>query len=331
MSAPDEWARLVAALRAASSVLLISHRSPDGDTVGSALALAAGLRALGKRVGLACGDPIPFSLRFLEGWADYADTLAGPAYDLVVAVDCADASQMGALAGPVLHLTAAATPPLANLDHHRSNTRYGAINAVDAESASVAEMVHKLLGQLGVALTPTTAQALLTGIINDTHSFQNANSTAAALRAAAALVEAGAAAAVVTFHLFRSRRPRGAYLWGRVLPTLALAEGGRVASLLVTPQMFTETGADANMDTDGLVDILSGIIGVDLAMLIKATGPASSKASLRTSAAVDAVAMVTPFGGGGHNRAAGCDVPLAPAEAREALLEVYRRAVGGGA
>jgi phosphoesterase RecJ-like protein len=352
---PALYRSLAELLHAARRVVLISHRAPDGDSVGSALALGNVLRALGKEVTLACPDPVPPSLRFLDGWERFVTTLdAAPAADVVMAVDCADVSQMGGMGPFALAATSEATSkgsgagegsgdrpasasvparPLVNFDHHRSNTRYGSVNVIDAEAASVAEMVYWLLEALGMSVAAgppaaswlvPSAQALLTGILNDTHSFQNANTTPQALRIAAILVEAGADAAAINAHLFRSRRLQAALLWPMVLETLEITDNGRVATALVTATMLEVCGADPRSDTDGLVDFLSDIIGVDLAILIKQSGPAASKASVRTSAAVDAVALVKQFGGGGHSRAAGCDVPAAPAAARAALLAAYR-------
>ncbi len=336
-SSPDLYAPLVDLLRSARHIALISHRAPDGDTVGSVLALATALRSLQKHVVLVCADVIPVGLHFLDGWDQFVSTVDHVAVaDIIVAVDCADISQLGSIAPNILALTAPGVSSagqrtdvstahrlLVNLDHHRSNTHYGAINIVDPESASVAEMVYWLIYALGVNLTRHSAEALLTGIINDTHSFQNSNATSQALRIAAALVDAGADASAVSYHLFLARRPEAAKLWSEVLSTLSISDGGRVASALVTTQMFEACGADPASDADGIVDFLRSIIGVDLAILLRQTGPTSSKASLRTTAAVDAVALAGVFGGGGHSRAAGCDVPGEPAEALAALLAAY--------
>jgi phosphoesterase RecJ-like protein len=245
--------------------------------------------------------------------------------DLLVTVDVSDPGMLGSLRADFERLRACR--PLLNIDHHASDTRYGDVNVVDVTAASTAEIVFDLLRLLGVAIDTPMATALLTGIINDTHSFQNANTSPRALHTAAALVAAGAQPSVITYHVLLRRRPQAALLWARTLATMRLDDNGRVASAVATSEML-EACQGETADLDGIVEFLRNIDGVDMAFLLKQAPEGHFKASVRTTGRVDAVALTAPFGGGGHRRAAGCDLAGPPDAARAALIARYHELVG---
>ena len=320
---PDSQAA-AATLRAAQRPLLFCHRSPDGDTVGAAIALAMALRKLDRKPAVVCADPLPPSLAFVPESAVIG--LVPPEDpDLLVTVDVSDPGMLGSLRADFERLRACRT--LLNIDHHASDTRYGDVNVVDVSAASTAEIVFDLLHLLGVAIDTPMATALLTGIINDTHSFQNANTSPRALHTAAALVAAGAQPSVITYHVLLRRRPQAALLWARTLATMRLDDNGRVASAVATSEML-EACRGETADLDGIVEFLRNIDGVDLAFLLKQAPEGHFKASVRTTGRVDAVALTAPFGGGGHRRAAGCDLAGPPDAARAVLIARYHELVG---
>lgn len=314
-----------ATLRAARRPLLFCHRSPDGDTVGAALALAAGLQALGAEPSVVCADPLPPSVTFVPA-SETITAQVPPDPDLLVTIDISDPGMLGAMRPEFERLRQGRV--LLNIDHHASDAEYGDRNLVDTAAASTAEIVHDLLGVLGVAIDEAMATALLTGIINDTHSFQNANTSPRALNTAASLVALGANPSLITYHLLLRRRPQAALLWGRTLATLRLDDEGRVASAYATLEMLQECNADTS-DLDGVVEFLRNIDGVDLAFLLKGAPDNTFKASVRTTGRVDAVELTAPFGGGGHRRAAGCDLAGPPDAARAALLDRYHQLISG--
>jgi len=315
----EEVARV---LGAAQRPLLFCHRSPDGDTIGAALALAMALRARGAAPTIACSDPLPPSLLFLP---QSALVVTSPTEDpdLLVSVDVSDPGLLGTMKADLERLRLDGPRTLVNIDHHASDPLYGDVNLVDVTAASTAEIVYDLVTALGVTLTRDMAMAMLTGIINDTHSFQNANSSSRALGVASTLVAAGADAALVSYNLLLRREPQAALLWGQVLATLRLDDGGRAASAIATAEMLRACNA-ATTDLDGVVEFIRGIDGVDLAFLLKPAAEGHFKASIRTSERVDAVLLTGAFGGGGHRRAAGCDLDGPVDVARERLLARYR-------
>ena len=323
---PDAAARLRAAadtLGAARRPLLFCHRSPDGDTVGAAVGLALALRTLGKAPTIVCADPLPPSVTFVPESDQIGPTLP-PDPDLLVTIDISDPNMLGSMKPELERLRAGL--PLLNIDHHASDTEYGDVNLVDTMAASTAEIAYDLIGLLGVPVNGAMATALLTGIINDTHSFQNANSSPRAFSTAAALVEAGADPASISYYLLLRRRPQAALLWGRTLGTIRLDDEGRVASAYATYEMMEECRAEST-DLDGVVEFLRNIDGIDLAFMLKGMPDGTFKASVRTTGRVDAVELTAPFGGGGHRRAAGCDLSGPPDAARAALIARYHELV----
>lgn len=319
----DRLVRVAGLLRAARQPALFCHRSPDGDTVGAALGLARALRHLGQQPAVVCADPLPPSLLFVPE-SDTIVAVAPADPDLLVTVDVSDPELLGRLRDDVEALRPGRT--LLNIDHHASDTEYGDVNLVDTTAASTAEIVYDLVAALGAPVDREMAMALLTGIINDTHSFQNSNSTARALSTASALVAAGGDAALISYNLLLRRRPPAALLWGRTLATLRLDDAGRVASAVATRELIEDCGAETS-DLDGVVEFLRSIDGVDLSFLLKGMPDGAFKASIRTTARVDAVELTAPFGGGGHRRAAGCDLPGPADAARAALLARYHELV----
>jgi phosphoesterase RecJ-like protein len=314
-----------AALTAARRPLLFCHRSPDGDTVGAALALAMGLRQLGVEPVVSCPDSLPSYLLFVPGSDTITPHLPDDP-DLLVTIDISDPGMLGTMRPDLERLRQGRT--LLNIDHHASDTEYGDLNVVDTEAASTAEIVFELLKVLAVPLDEPIATALLTGIINDTHSFQNANSSARAFQTAAQLVDAGAQPSPITYNLLLRRRPQAALVWARTLSTMRFDAGGRVVSAFATAEMLAECGAGPE-DLDGIVEFMRNVDGIDLAFLLKGLPDGSFKVSARTSCAVDAVELTVPFGGGGHRRAAGCDLPGPAEHARDLLLARYYELVGG--
>lgn len=314
-----------AAVAAARRPLLFCHRSPDGDTVGAALALAMGLRQLGAEPVVSCPDGLPSYLLFVPG-SDTITSQLPEDPDLLVTVDCSDPGMLGPMRADLMSLRQGRT--LLNLDHHASDTEYGDLNVVDTTAASTAEIVFELLKVLGIPLDEPMATALLTGIINDTHSFQNANSSERAFHTAAYMVAAGAQPSTISYNLLLRRRPQAALLWARTLSTMRFDAAGRVVSAFATAEMLADVDAGPE-DLDGIVEFMRNIDGVDLAFLLKGMPDGSFKVSARTSCAVDAVELTVPFGGGGHRRAAGCDLPGPAETARAMLLARYYELVGG--
>ncbi|MCL2545399.1 MAG: DHH family phosphoesterase [Clostridia bacterium] len=293
------------ALSDAGSALLCAHIGPDGDTLGSTLALCAALEALAKTVHLTCADPVPALYAYMPGSARIVapDTLAAERFDLAVAVDVSDGDRLGA-ARPLFD----AAPVRVVIDHHATNDCFGGVNWIEPQAAATGMMVLACIRDLGVPLTREMAEYLYAAISTDTGNFRFSNTDAAVLRAAAALVDAGAQPDKLTEQLFYTRSRAGVQLRGRALSTLRLFAGGRAAVMTLTAQDFADTGAADSM-TEGIVNYAIEIVGVEAAALARELD-GEIKCSLRAREPYDAAALAQRFGGGGHARAAGCSLPL---------------------
>jgi len=325
MFADMDWTRAVAALRAASHVLLTTHRNPDGDGIGAELAMFHALRGLGKRVTMYNRDGVPRIYRFLEG---AHEVMSGPepkghGADVIVSLDCGSPGRLGVTEA----FFAGAT--LINIDHHRSNQGFGDICCVDARYCATGAMVHDLLCAMEVRITPAIARALYTAILTDTGSFRLANCTAEVYRLAADLVRCGVEPWDVCRHVYESMRPAALRLLGRSLEALRIRDDGRSAWLVVTRTMFRETGSDVE-DTEGLIDYARALDGVEVAVLIREDmhRPDCWKISFRGKTHADVGGLAERLGGGGHQHAAGCVLQGSLDEVRAQLHPLVSALVG---
>ena len=286
------------ALRGADRIALVSHRDPDPDTIGSALALGLGLERMGKRVSWHCADVVPDGILFLASSDRYERTAPPADVDLVVCLD------FGEPARAKFELPVG--PKIADIDHHATNTAFADANFVDVTSAATGEMVGRLIDALEVGWTPDMATAALVAIMTDTGSFQFPNTDKRALERAAQLREAGADLQAITYNIFRNKRFEALKLWGFAFSRLKREEEGLLVWSWLKPEDLSKAEA-AEEDLSGLVEQIARSKGMRVALLFSGTAD-GVKVSCRTSAAapsVDAAALMKSFGGGGHTRAAG--------------------------
>jgi phosphoesterase RecJ-like protein len=298
-------AEVLAVLGETGPVCICAHASPDGDALGSLLGLGLSLAAAGRDVVLFQDgdDPFPRELAFLGLDRIERRVPADAAERTLIALDCGSAERIdrrGEVAGRFARVV--------NIDHHRDNTRFGAINLVDAEASCTAEIVAGLLDDAGIRLAEGAALALYVGLVTDTGRFQYVNTTPRAHRLAARLLEEGVQPALVFATLFESLPLARQRLLGLALGRAQVAGGGRLAVTWLTRDDFDATGAD-DASSDGVVDALRAIEDVELAALVREprdrSGPAR-KVSLRSRAGgLDCSAIARERGGGGHAGAAG--------------------------
>ncbi len=315
---------IVATLRGARRIALVSHRDPDPDTIGSALALGLGLESLGKQVSWHCADPVPEQQRFLHGSERFTQDPPAEDVDLVVTVDFGSVDRA--------KFALPARPTLVNIDHHASNDNFGTANLVDVTAAASAELVSRVIDALGIKWTPEMATAALVGIMTDTGSFQFPSTDARALDRAARLREAGADLQAITYNIFRNKRFEALKLWGFAFSRLVREQGGQ---LVWTEVRAGDIGRAEARDEDisGLVEQVARSGGMRVALLFneQSGAPAPAvKVSCRTSQwepSVDASAVMARFGGGGHVRAAGALIQGDLADVRERVLDAARAAL----
>ena len=311
---------ITATLLGAKRIALVSHRDPDPDTIGSALALGLGLESLGKRVSWHCADPVPEQQRFLHGSDRFTQKPPPEDVDLVVTVDFGSVDRA--------KFALPSRPTLVNIDHHASNDNFGTANLVDVTAAASAELVSRVIDALGITWTPEMATAALVGIMTDTGSFQFPSTDARALDRAARLREAGADLQAITYNIFRNKRFEALKLWGFAFSRLTRELGGQLVWTEIRDGDI-EAAEARDEDISGLVEQVARSSGMRVALLFNAQRTAV-KVSCRTSQwepSVDASALMARFGGGGHVRAAGALIEGDLAEVRERVLAAARAAL----
>ena len=293
---------------------LVSHVLPDGDSIGSLLALGEALQKLGKKVTLFSPGTLPKKLSFLKGYSTIAgagmDTAATP---VVLVLDCSDPERLDHFREPVLQAR-----EIVNIDHHVTNRSYGTINLVDPQASATGEIIFRLLQALRVPLTASICEALYVAIATDTGSFKYDNTTAAALRVAAALLEYPLKISELAQRLF-DERPLAFYrLLQEALATLELHGNGKIASMTVSCEMLARHGA-AMEDIEGIINYTRNIEGVEIGILFFVENPSEVKVGFR-SRQVDISVLAGKFNGGGHPKAAGCRIYSPYAVVREQVL-----------
>lgn len=296
----DSFEVIARAIAGASSIAICSHLDPDGDAIGSVLGLTAMLERLGKDVVplLANGASVPATYAFLPGSHLLRAPEGAPACDLFIALDSPDPVRLGSARDAAL-----AAHSLVVIDHHPDNRCYGHVNLVDPSAAATSDLLWRLLPFLGLAPDATIATCLFTALMTDTGRFSYSNTTPAALRSAAEMLEAGANVSDLFRHVYESRTPGAVALVGRTLARMTPANGGAVMYSWVTPEDFAETGALPE-ETENLIDEIRAVRDVEAVALLK-TAETSVRVSLRSKNGHDVGAVAHALGGGGHRAAAG--------------------------
>ncbi len=304
--AQTELRKIIDALRANERFVLTTHENPDGDALGSLVALTLALRSLGKdAVMYLFGDvPLPNEYRFMP-LDDLQRRLPEDLGERVlVAVDAANERRLGVDYEQLL----ATVPMTIDIDHHHDNSRFGDLNLIVPDASSTGEILRDVLDVLGVGLTQEIAEALYIAIVTDTGRFQYANTTARALRLAAELVEAGADVHRVFQGVYESVAFAKLKLVARALEHAQMLEGGRLVVSHLDKDDFADAGAEEPF-SEGIIDYLRAVEGAELAALIRepptVNGPLRRISLRTTEEGLDVSAIARKSGGGGHKQAAG--------------------------
>jgi phosphoesterase RecJ-like protein len=298
-------------LKNSKNVLLATHTNPDGDAIGSLIALRLCLDAMNKQSTLYNESPIPAVYRFLPSVNEVVKSIDKTAsYDTAVVLDCGDLDRIGKEAETVCRL-----PVIINIDHHSTNKRFGHLQRVDTDACATAEIIYHMIKGIGVPITKPIATAIYTGILTDTGSFRFSNTN----RSAFFICEKMVACGVNPYHI--AQHVYGTYSLGRIkllnlaLDTIEISKNNKLSMMTLTQEMFDETGTQPH-DADGLINYAKGIEGVKIAVLIQehTDGKMSARTSnqyhvsLRSDGTVDVGTIAASFGGGGHFSAAGFNI-----------------------
>jgi len=294
---------ILALLSAKDQILLTTHQHPDGDGLGSMFALGQALRKRGKSVYTILTEDVPSSFAFLN----YPNLVFQSIPDgcnpsMLVALDCGDADRMALPNSEEIHI------PIVNIDHHISNSNYGAWNLVVPEAAATGELVYKLLVAGGYELDQQIAMALYVAIATDTGFFRYTNAGRDAFLQAAELVRDYRLDPAKIAEIVHEQKTLNAImLLGEVLGTLTLAAGGKVAWMYLSHDMLQRYPVELE-ETEGFVNYARSIIGVEIALFFKETQGGEVRISWRSGPEADVSQLAANFGGGGHARAAGCTI-----------------------
>ena len=285
-----------------SKILLICHKSPDGDTLGSACAFFIALRNMQKDAQMACIDPVSKRFKFLPEVGRIIKDFNYKEYDLMIVLD-AGASYMTKYHEKYPDIFSGEVPVI-NIDHHASNDNFGTCNIVDELSASATVILYKFFTFFDIKITPDMATSLLTGIYNDTGSFMHSNTNLELFEISARLMEYGAKVPMIARNLFRSTPIATLKLWGRALENARINEDGVTVSV-VTMKDVEDCGANPG-DVSGVVDLINVVPGSKYACVLNEDSNGNVKGSFRTQREdVDVAELASNFGGGGHKKAAG--------------------------
>ncbi len=294
-------AQIAEIIRRHSSFLVCSHMNPDGDALGSSVALALFLEREGKEVVMYNQDSVPALYGFLPATERIRHGLPqGKRFQVSFLLDCASPNRVGAEFERF-----EGKGQIAVIDHHPLSEESPGVCLIRTEAAATGELLHDIMAAFGRSPTPEMATALYMALMTDTGSFRFSNTTPKALRVGGDLLEAGADLGLLIDHIYESYPQERFRLLARVLRTLEFPLGGRVATLRVTRAMLKEAGCGSEV-TEGFVDFPRSVHGVKVAILFKETGLKEYRVSLRSRGGVDVGRLAMSFQGGGHPNAAGC-------------------------
>jgi len=309
-------AQAVSILKAAKRVLICTHARPDGDALGSELALGRLLAGQGKDVDLVVEAGAPADLTFLPGSARIGGTAAAvrPPYDWMVVVDAAGIERIEGMQKAI--------PPgqrILNIDHHASNTRFGHQNWVEPESASVGEMIYVLAREAGWPIDRDAAVCLYVAVITDTGRFAFSSTRPSTHLMAAELLKLGVQPGEINRQIWGSKSLGELKLHGETIRSIRTAEKGRIAWAALTQEMFDASGV-VPLESQDYVTLVKSVKGVEVAILLRPLSDREIKISLRTESSADASAICALFGGGGHKRAAGATLRMSMDDAVKAVV-----------
>jgi phosphoesterase RecJ-like protein len=294
----DARARIADEIRKRQRFVLSSHVRPDGDAIGSQLAMAFALWRLGKEVRLVNRDPAPAPMMVFPGVSriEVAGRIDDPG-DAVIVMECGDLTRTG--------VDGFERGFVINIDHHLGNSNYGALNWFDGTAAACGEMVFELIAELGVPLTPDIATHIYVAILTDTGSFHYSSISPRTFDICRQCVEAGIDPPAIAGAIFDSNSLGRLKLFGAVLSKMELDATGRVATVYVDQKLAQECGGTYE-DTEGIVNLPLTVKEIEAVAFFKEAGPDDWRVSMRSKGEIDVNAVAKEFGGGGHKNASGC-------------------------
>lgn len=309
-------------LLAARSVVIFPHIQMDGDAFGTATALCRALRNSGREAVILLEDSIPEYIRFLDyGYCTFDMESVGKP-DVCVCVDCGETDRF-----PLRKDTFFCGKKTICIDHHATSEPFADYNYIDARVAASAEIIYRLLRTMDLAIDKETGEAIFTGICTDTGNFQYSNTTKESHLITAELYDAGIDHGKIAVELYQNISLAKIRITSRILDTLEIFSGGRAAMAFVTQEMLRKEGVSMD-ETEGAVDTIRNLKGVEVAVFVREKEPGLIKASMRAKTFGNVGDIAAAFGGGGHIKAAGCTLHMSMEEACAKLKKAVEESLG---
>ena len=323
MTMNPEIRRIAEAIRARRRFVLSSHSRPDGDSIGSQLALAYALRDLGKHADVVNADPAPPPIMQFPGVPEIAiATQVDGAYDAAIVMECSDLGRTG-VSGLDRYF-------VINIDHHQGNTNYGVLNWFDATAAACSEMVFDLVRALNAPLTVDVATHVYLAILTDTGGFHYSHITPKTFDICRQTIEAGVDPVLVARNVYDSNNMGRLKLFGAVLSAMQIDQTGRIAIVYLDHEMARAAGGTYE-DTEGLINLPLTVKEIQAVVFFKQIEGESYRVSMRSKGDVDIAAVAKVYGGGGHRNAAGCTATGGVDTLQKTFVEEIERAIDGRA
>lgn len=316
------YEQIIDVINKSSKIVVTSHMQPDGDNIGSSLALCLALQKLGKKAVFVIDDNVPELFRFLKGArnVEKPSSYAELDFDLVIALDCGDLERLGKVAQLV------GKTKLVNMDHHISNTKFGEINLVEENASATAEIVYKLIKTMGIFIDKDIADCIYTGIVTDTGMFQYSNTSEETHSIAAELIIAGMNPSDIFNKVYQNSPKEKVLLLGEALRSLEFFNNDMVSCISISKAQVDNI-ADEDIDTEGIVNLGRDIVGVEVAIFLKQKEQNIIKVSLRSKSYINVAIIAKDFGGGGHIRAAGCTIIGNMESAKQQILQAIQKQI----
>ena len=298
---------------------MVSHSSPDGDAIGSLLALGLSLSILNKDLTCYNESQIPAVYRFLPHTDRIVQQIDNVSiYDTAVVLDCGDMERIGNMASRV-----ALIPVIINIDHHVTNSGFGQFHLIDTGACATAEIVYRLITEMNIPIDTAIATCIYTGILTDTGSFRFSNTNQTTFEICRQMTELGVSPYQVAQHVYGTYSLGRIRLLNRALDSIEISKDGKISLMTLTKNMLEETGTH-HEDIDGFINYAKRIEDVKVAVLIQENGNGRRHVSLRSDGSVDVADIASSFGGGGHRTAAGFSIELSTVKLKKELLARIR-------
>jgi phosphoesterase RecJ-like protein len=314
--------KIVNLIKDGRRILIASHRDPDGDSIGSQLALDGFVQSFEKPTRIINQGPLPHRYAFLDPQKkieNFNKNNEGETFDfqpdLIFVLECPSLDRLGEVKKII--------PPeskIVNIDHHPENEKFGSVNYLDAKASAVGEMIYSLLKAHHFPLSPLSANQIYASILTDTGRFRYTNTSPKCLSICAQLVRRGADPKYVTRQIYFNYSFSFMKLLGTVLRNLEVRDEGKICSVTIDRNLLSEYGVD-HEEIEGMVDYSLFLSGVEIGLLFTETEEGKTKVNLRSQNDFDVSQLAKIFGGGGHKSAAGCTLSYHLDEAKKTVFE----------